>query len=256
MKISLLQHDIIWGHPGENIRHLDSMTDQAPEADVYVLTEMFSTGFQTDADGTADDGLSLEWMKRKARQKDAAIAGSLAVRDGAACYNRLYFVTPDGDAHTYDKRHLFSYGGEDRTYTAGKQPLTVTFRGVRIRLGICYDLRFPVWCRQPDKADERYDLLLFVANWPASRAAVWHTLLKARAIENQCYVAGANRIGEDPACRYSGGSVIISPYGKEMAAGEQDRESVVSADIDLASLAAFRRKFPVLDDADPFIIKT
>lgn len=240
--------DIAWSNPSDNVRKANAMIDDAPKADLYVLPEMFSTGFAPCPEGIAEEeGCdTLSWMKRKAAEKDAAIAGSVAISCDGKHYNRLYFVKPDGSIAFYDKRHLFSYAGEDKHYTSGAERVVVEWRGVRIMLQVCYDLRFPVFSRNHGD----YDMVVYVAAWPTSRIHVWDTLLRARALENQCYVAGVNRIGSDPNCDYCGHSIIISPYGKEIAACKGQTECAAHAEIDMEQLEAFRKKFPVLDDAD------
>lgn len=254
MKITLLQQDIVWADPLQNVQRADDAINRHPGADLYVFPEMFSTGFCTASDAPLElmEGDTLRWMRRKAVETDAAIAGSLAMagEDGKR-RNRFLFVKPDGTLSAYDKRHLFTYGGENRYFEPGSRRVVVNFRGVRILLQVCYDLRFPVWSR--NQGD--YDLMLYVASWPHSRMEVWNTLLKARAIENQCYVAGVNRVGTDPTCVYSGGTQLVDAYGRVLAACESGEEGVVSAVLDLEKLAAFRQKFPVLADADDFEIK-
>ncbi len=253
MKITVLQRDIVWGDPQANRDRADEAMALLPDADIVVLPEMFSTGFCTQPEGLAEgaDGETLQWMKRKAAERDCALAGSVAVCEDGRYVNRFYFVQPDGRVDHYDKKHLFTYGGEHLHFTAGKERVVVDFRGVRILLAVCYDLRFPVWTR--NRGD--YDLLLYVANWPTPRIEVWNTLLRARAIENQCYVAGVNRVGTDPVCAYPGGSAVISPYGKTLAECPWGGEGAASAEIDLEALDAFRKKFPVGDDADEFTLK-
>ena len=247
MITTIVQADIIWAQPEENRRHLGAWLDGMAKADLYVLPEMFSTGFTNEAAQMAErDGATLAWMQQKAQQLDAAIAGSVATEEDGQFFNRLYFVKPTGEVTAYDKRHLFTYGKEHLHFTAGQERVVVEWRGVRILLAVCYDLRFPVWTR--NRKD--YDMILYVASWPTSRVKVWNTLLKARAIENQCYVAGVNRVGEDPRCEYCGASAIISPYGEEMDSCAWNKECVATADIDMEKLRAFRLKFPVLDDAD------
>lgn len=250
MKVVILQRDIAWADPAENVRQATAAIDRQPGADLYVLPEMFSTGFATRPEGVAEkaDSETLHWMVRQAAARDAAVAGSLAVEDGGRHYNRLYFVHPDGRVETYDKRHLFTYSGEDRHYTRGTRRTIVPFRGVRFLLQVCYDLRFPVWSR--NRGD--YDVALYVASWPASRIAAWSALLRARAIENQCYVVGVNRVGRDPVAEYSGASVVIDPYGHTLAACEDYRTGEAEAVLDMERLASFRRKFPVLEDGDAF----
>jgi predicted amidohydrolase len=248
MKITILQRDIEWANPSVNINRADEVIDRNPGSDIYVLPEMFSTGFCTNPEGIAesDNSETLQWLKRKAAAIDAAIAGSVAVTKDGKFYNRFYFVKPDGSVTHYDKKHLFTYGGEHKRFTAGNERVVVEFRGVRILLEICYDLRFPVWAR--NRGD--YDMIIYVASWPTPRVSAWSTLLVARAIENQCYVAGVNRVGNDPACQYCGGSVVIDPYGKTIAACTDNLECEATATIDIEALQAFRAKFPVLNDAD------
>lgn len=248
MRVTILQRDIAWASPELNIKRIDEAIESNAGADLYVLPEMFTTGFCTEPRGIAEcaDGGSLAWMKRKAKAIDAAIAGSVAVEEDGRFYNRFYFVKPDGEVTAYDKHHLFTYGGEHLRFTPGGERKVVEFRGVRIMLQICYDLRFPVWVR--NRGD--YDMILYVASWPTPRINAWSSLLVARAIENQCYVVGVNRVGEDPSCQYCGGSVVIDPYGKHIASCEDGREMEASAEIDMEALRAFREKFPVLLDAD------
>ena len=247
MKTTILQRDIKWGDPKVNIQRADEAISRNAGSDLYVLPEMFSTGFCTSPEGIAErDDYTLQWMKSKASEIDAAIAGSIAVEEDGKYYNRFYFVKPDGEVTHYDKKHLFTYGGEHLRFTAGEERVVVEWRGVRILLEVCYDLRFPIWAR--NRGD--YDMILYVASWPTPRVGAWSALLVARAIENQCYVAGVNRVGNDPACEYCGGSVIIDPYGVTIAECEISQESEATAEIDMAALEAFRKKFPVLLDAD------
>ncbi len=248
IKVTILQRDIIWGQPEENVKRAEAAIKAQPGADLYILPEMFSTGFCTQPEGMAetDDSDSLRWMKRVAAECNCALAGSIAVEKAGKFYNRFYFVHPDGKVEHYDKKHLFTFGGEHKRFTAGQERVIVSFRGVRILLEVCYDLRFPIWSR--NRGD--YDMIIYVASWPTPRVAAWSALLVARAIENQCYVAGVNRVGTDPSCEYCGGSVVIDPYGRIIAACERDKEEAASAEIDMAALEAFREKFPVLKDAD------
>lgn len=248
MRISIIQQDILWADVAENIRKADAAVDSDPGADLYVLPEMFSTGFCTFPEGIAEEteGESLRWMKAKAVQTGAAIAGSVAVHEDGQYRNRFYFVKPDGEVSWYDKKHLFTFGGEHERFTAGDRRVVVEFKGVRILLEICYDLRFPIWSR--NRGD--YDMILYVASWPTVRVCAWKSLLVARAIENQCYVAGVNRVGTDPTNEYCGGSMVIDPYGNIIASCEDGTESTASAEIDIQALEAFRAKFPVLNDSD------
>ena len=248
MKLTILQRDIVWADPAENVRRADEAIDCNPGSDVYVLPEMFSTGFCTQPEGIAEpvENQTVSWMKAKASQTGAAIAGSIAVHEDGKYYNRFHFVTPDGNITTYDKKHLFTFGGEHKRFTAGSERVIVTYKGFRILLEICYDLRFPVWSR--NKGD--YDMIIYVASWPTPRVEAWKALLTARAIENQCYVVGVNRVGDDPGNNYCGGSRVIDPYGQIMAECEDGKEMEATAKVDMEVLEAFRAKFPVLDDAD------
>lgn len=246
--------DTIAGDVSANILRADALISAAPGADLYLLPEMFSTGFAMFPDGCAEDedGASLRWMQQKAAVLDAALCGSVATRrtDGTFV-NRMYFVTPDGTVTRYDKRHLFSFSGEDLRYRPGRDRIVVTFRGVRFLLLVCYDLRFPVWCRCRDD----YDALLCVANWPVKRRHAWDVLLRARAAENQCYVCGCNRVGTDDLdCVYDGGSALINPYGEALTPSSS-AEEVLTADIDMEHLVHYRQRFPLLKDSDDFEIK-
>jgi predicted amidohydrolase len=230
------------------VRGADEAIDRNPDSDLYVLPEMFSTGFCTQPEGIAEpaENDTLKWMRTKAVQTCAAIAGSIAVCEEGKYYNRFHFVTPDGNITTYDKKHLFTFGGEHKQFTAGDERVVVTYKGVRILLEICYDLRFPMWSR--NRGD--YDMIIYVASWPTPRVEAWKALLTARAIENQCYVAGVNRVGTDPGNEYCGGSRVVDPYGKVIAECEDSAETEATAYVDMSILEAFRAKFPVLDDAD------
>lgn len=251
MKVSIIQHDIVWGNPAENRLRLKQQIEAQAGADLYVLTEMWSTGFAINPEGVAErDEASLQWMKDMAVQMQAAIAGSLAIEQDGSFHNRLYFVKPDGEVEYYDKRHLFSYGGEDKYYSPGTERVVVEWKGVRFLLTVCYDLRFPVWMRWSDD----YDAILCVANWPTVRIDSWQTLLRARAIENQCYVVGVNRVGKDPNCDYCGCSAIINPYGQTIAECEKNKEYSMEAVFDMEKLNAYRVKFPALKEKDKFEI--
>lgn len=254
MKVCLLQTDIAWNNPLKNREDAGRLMDTAAGADVYILPEMFSTGFATEPEGMAEgDGASLRWMREMAAEHDAAIVGSIATDCGGGDFrNRLYFVTPDGKVAHYDKRHLFTYSGEHLQYACGTERTIVEFRGVRFLLCVCYDLRFPVWSRNVPGEEEEYDCAVYVANWPTSRREAWETLLRARAIENQCYVCGVNRVGSDMACEYWGGTQVIDPYGKVVAECREGAEDAALAYMDMERLVRFRKKFPVLKDADAF----
>ena len=252
MIISLIQSDIAWADPQTNRDRLSQVFARLPKSDLVVLPEMFSTGFATEPAGIAEKGTeSLDWMREMAVRYDCAVAGSLALERDGRYYNHFAFVTPERELASYNKRHLFTFGGEDKKFTAGSERVIVSWRGVRFLLSVCYDLRFPVFLR--NRGD--YDVLLCVASWPAVRRYPWDTLLRARAIENQCYVAAVNRVGDDPALHYSGGSVLLDWLGQPMAQVPDETEGFVSGEITPDALRAAAAKFPVLSDADDFTLK-
>lgn len=250
MTLSIVQSDIVWADPAGNHRRLDGMVEGLPDTDLIVLPEMFSTGFATKPEGIAEEGgePSLGWMRAVASRRDCAVAGSVAVHDADGYHNRFYFVTPDGKPTHYDKRHLFTFSGEDKAFTPGSDKVTVEWRGLRIRLQVCYDLRFPAFSR--NSLEDRYDLLLYVASWPAVRAKAWKSLLTARAIENQCFVAGVNRVGTDPGNSYSGDSVVLDWNGEVLCGCRPSEPQAVTCELNLQGLEAARKAFPVLADAD------
>lgn len=253
MRIAIVQHNIVWGQPAENMRRLSQFLDRQSGADLYVLSETFTTGFLSKGTENLDSAESLAWLQQQAKMKDAAFAASIAMKDQKGLLrNRLFFVRPDGTYDSYDKRHLFSYAGETDAYVAGKDRVIVEWRGVRFLLQVCYDLRFPVFSRNL----QDYDAAIYVANWPTQRIDVWQTLLKARALENQCFIIGVNRVGNDPACAYCGGSSVIDAYGKVIAHCKENEEDIATADLDMEKLLKFREKFPVLQDEDEFTLKT
>jgi predicted amidohydrolase len=252
MKTALVQHNIVWAEPEINCNNISRLIENIPHVDLVVLPEMFSTGFATKPEGIAENepSYSLEWMKKSAAKMDCAIAGSVALKTEGGYINRFYFVKPDGDVITYDKRHLFTYGGEHLTFKPGNQRVIIEWRGVRILPIICYDLRFPVWSRY--RGD--YDMIICVASWSIPRRYHWDTLIRARAIENQCYMVAVNRIGTDPNCEYDGGTVFIDPYGYPVAACRDHKEEVIICEPDLQLLENYRKKFPALGDRDDFSI--
>ncbi|MEZ0538502.1 amidohydrolase [Fibrella arboris] len=260
MNITLLQTDLHWQDPVANRAMLEEKLFTLPEpTDLIVLPEMFTTGFTMDARAVAEpmNLTTFKWLKQMAAQTNAVVTGSYVVQEnggptGRAFYNRLIWMEPDGQFATYDKRHLFRMAGEDKTYSAGTLRLVREWRGWRICPLICYDLRFPVWSRNrqiaPDQLD--YDLLLYVANWPAPRQQPWDTLLQARAIENLSYVAGVNRVGTDGNGHpYRGGSALIDFKG-DVLFRHYDSEAIHQQTLSLDDLQAFRAKFPAYLDAD------
>jgi predicted amidohydrolase len=254
MKIAVIQPDTVWESKKENFRRLEQqILDTESDTELIILPEMFNTGFSINPSGLGESPHSetFEWMSGIADSRKAAICGSYIVRIRNNFYNRWVFTAPGTKYRSYDKRHLFSPTRENLYFTHGNKPVIFKFREFRIFPTICYDLRFPVWSRNT----RNYDLLINSANWPHARRDVWITLLKARAIENQCYVAGANRVGTDGnGYFYSGESMIIDPKGRIIASGSEKDECIISADISLKELKDFRKKFPVLRDADKFFL--
>jgi omega-amidase len=251
MRITVVQPDIEWENKKGNFARLERLiSDIRPGTDLVILPEMFNTGFSMNPERLYEppNAETCEWLGKMSLDGNYGICASYIVREKNRFYNRWILVTPDRESWHYNKRHLFRMSNEEKLFTPGRVRQTFTFRGVRICPNICYDLRFPVWSRNRND----YDLLINVANWPAARRDVWLTLLKARAIENQCFVAGANRIGTDGAgINYSGDSMIIDPKG-EIIISAEDNECIITADISMDELREFRKKFPVLDDADDF----
>lgn len=253
MKVTLLQTDIRWAQPDANICEAQRLVDAAGESDLFVLPEMWSTGFATEPEGIAaeeTDNPALRWMQQTARHRHCALCGSLAVRCADGSFrNRHYFV--DGRADTlsyYDKHHLFTYGHEDRYYTAGEQHTIVEYAGFRLLLLTCYDLRFPCWSRYA--TGREYDVIVVVANWPDSRQSAWQLLTRARAIENQCYLLGCNRVGSDRYSHYAGCSVAVDAYGVTLGQARCHEVQALSIDLDLKELQRRRDKFRVLEDRD------
>lgn len=247
-RVAIVQRDIAWRDVERNLQALEQMFEGL-RVDVVVLAEMFQTGFVTTPEDVADDGVTLRWMVTMAERLDAAIVGSVVVKEADGYHNRMYFVKPTGEVEWYDKRHLF-IGGEADNFIRGTERKVVAWRGARYLLEVCYDLRFPVWSRQ--RGD--YDAIIYSALWPKPRREVWRTLLRARAIENQAYVIGVNRIGSEPGLEYAGDSAVVDAYGRTMA-DLAEGEAVEVVELDMDALAAFRVRFNVLADADSFVIK-
>lgn len=252
MKVTVIQLDIEWGNPIENIRRTELLMKKEPDSDLYVLPEMWSTGFATEPFGIAEEEISciaLEWMKKTANDLHCAICGSLAVHIDRQYRNRHYFVDGrKGTVQYYDKHHLFRYGGEDQYYQPGEKHTIVEYMGFKILLLTCYDLRFPVWSRYSDTI--KYDVIIAVANWPESRQNAWQILIRARAIENQAFLIGCNRVGDDHYSHYRGQSAIISPIGKTLVCCHPNIEETASFSLNLETLNQQRNKFRVLHDRD------
>ena len=257
MKVTLLQASLHW----ENIEANLSMFSEKINAlkdhtDIIVLPEMFSTGFTMNAAALAEpmDGSAIKWMQQKAAEKNCVITGSLIISDKGAFYNRLIWMQPDGSIIHYDKRHLFRLAHEEQTYTPGKNKTVISYKGWKILPLICFDLRFPVWSRRTKAAD--YDVLIYVANWPERRITAWNQLLVGRAIENQCYVVGLNRTGNDGNDIYhSGESAIINYKGENISGICAHEECTETVTLEKQELELFRTQLPFIEDADDFTIK-
>ena len=255
MKITLFQQDIAWLDPSANYQKIERVLQDCPDTDLLVLPEMCTTGFITlPGRGQLESASAVEQqLLQLAKRYDTALCGSFAVTDdqlgtSPKNANRCYFVTPEGDIHHYDKHHLYTPGGEGFGYSAGQEKVMVSWRGIRFLLTVCYDLRFPLWLRYDRQ--HPYDILICVANWPEQRQLAWDTLLRARAIENQAFAIGVNRVGQDQMCSYQGGTCAIHPYGHYLAQCSLGKEEVCSFEPDMQKLNEFRQKFPVLSDAD------
>lgn len=255
LRISMLQAHITWEDRAENLGYYGDLLQRVSgKSDIAVLPETFTTGFSMNVDALADtmEGETIATIRRWTRSYNLAIAGSFIVREGDACYNRAFFITPQGDEWYYDKHHLFRMAGEDSHFSSGNERLILTYKGWNICLLVCYDLRFPVWSRN---VNNEYDLLLYVANWPEPRKSVWKTLLQARAIENMAYVCGVNRVGVDgQGVAYRGDSMVIDPRGKKLANAGKREEITRTCTLDYQLLHDFRTRFPAWKDADSFRI--
>jgi omega-amidase len=262
LTITGIQSKLHWEDKKANLQMFEEkIFSISQQTEIVVLPEMFSTGFSMQPETLAEtmEGETVKWMKRIAAKKRIILTGSVIIEEEGHYFNRLIWMLPDGQYGIYDKRHLFAYADEDHHYTAGTKRLIASVKGWKINLLVCYDLRFPVWSRQtsfPGKAEPEYDLLVYVANWPERRNTAWKTLLQARAIENQCYVVGVNRVGEDGNKIYHcGDSMVIDPLG-EILYHKKDEEDNFTITLDKSHLETTRAKFPFWKDADDFVIKT
>ncbi len=256
LKITLIQTELVWEDIESNLAGFDAKID-AIEDDTHliVLPEMFTTGFSMNAADLAQDmnGSSIAWVQEKSRQKNVDIVGSVIVKADGKFFNRLLWAKPDGKIFTYDKRHLFRMAGEEKVYSAGHENITVDLLGWKIRPFICYDLRFPVWTRN---IAIQYDTAIFIANWPERRSWHWKLLLQARAIENQCYVIGVNRVGTDGNDHsYSGDSSIFDPWGNILFQ-KRNQACTHTAELSYDVLQKSRESFPVWMDADNDLISS
>ncbi|MFY7670481.1 amidohydrolase [Tenacibaculum sp. MEBiC06402] len=252
LNISLLQADLSWENPQENLSYFSSQIEQINnDVDLIVLPEMFTTGFSMNASELAEEmnGTTIKWMKEVATKKDSAVIGSIIISENSAFYNRLFFVFPSGEFQYYDKKHTFTLAKEHETYSAGKQKLLVEYKDWKICPLICYDLRFPVWGRNV----EDYDLLIYVASWPEKRINAWDALLKARAIENMSYTIGVNRVGKDGNdYAYVGHSIAFDCLGKALTKELNEDEGIISIQINKDYQEEIRNKLGFLKDRDTF----
>ncbi|MBK8609488.1 MAG: amidohydrolase [Chitinophagaceae bacterium] len=262
LTITTIQSNLIWEEKSANLRLLEKKIVEIEEkTEIVILPEMFSTGFSMNPELLAEtmEGETIEWMKRVSRENGVVLTGSLIIKEEDKYYNRLVWMLPNGQFGHYDKRHLFAFGEEDKHYSPGNKRLIASVKGWKINLQVCYDLRFPVWARQAPPAagsaagtGVEYDILIYVANWPERRSHAWKTLLCARAIENQCYVIGVNRVGSDANnIYYSGNSLVIDPLGQVLY-HMADEEDVNTITLQKEVLEDVRTKFPFWKDADQF----
>jgi len=254
LKITLIQSALHWESTDANLAMFEEKIWQLKEqTDIIVLPEMFTTGFSMNAKALAEpmNFKAMRWLKQQAAQTKAVVTGSVIIRDGNRYYNRLFWAEPEGYISYYDKRHLFRMAGEEQVYSGGEKKLIKEVKGWKVCPLICYDLRFPVWSRN---VNNEYDLLLYVANWPAARSSAWKVLLQARAVENLCYVAGVNRVGNDGNNHYYSGDSAVINYKGEVLFTEADKEVIHTHTLNYEDLKAFRHKFPAHLDADNFTI--
>jgi omega-amidase len=253
IQVALIQSELVWQNSAANQKYFEQQIQKHKDVQLFILPEMFNSGFSMDSTLIAEtmEGLTVEWMRQQAKLSAAAICGSVAIAAEDQIFNRFLFVSPDGTVQFYDKRHLFRMGGEQQHYQAGSERVIVSYLGFRFCLQVCYDLRFPVFARN----QQDYDVLIYVANWPEPRRQVWRTLLQARAIENQAYVLGCNRIGsDDNGLSYSGDSMVVDYFGQIQAELPIRQSGVVVTQLDLNALQQFKQKFPAYLDADPFVL--
>lgn len=257
LKITLIQTHLFWEDKGANLALLEQKIVNLEEpTEIVILPEMFTTGFSMQPTLHAEtmEGPSVQWMRRIAKAQKIILTGSLIIEENGHYYNRLIWMLPNGEFGYYDKRHLFAFAGEDQHYTAGNKRLIASVKGWKINLQICYDLRFPTWARQA--APNEYDVLMYVANWPEKRSHAWKTLLVARAIENQAFVVGVNRVGLDGKnIAHSGNSMVVGPLG-EVLYHSADQESVFQITLQRDELEQARTQFPFWKDADFFTIQS
>jgi omega-amidase len=255
LTITIIQTNLFWEDKVANLSMLEEKINSIKEkTEVVFLPEMFSTGFSMNPEKLSEtmEGETVGWMKKMAASKKIILAGSVIIKDNDNYYNRLIWMLPNGEYGYYDKRHRFAYAREDEHFSAGNKRLIASVKGWRINLLVCYDLRFPVWARQQSNEDPEYDVLVYVANWPQRRSHAWKTLLQARSIENQCYVIGINRVGDDGNnIHYSGDSMVLDALGETLYSKENS-EDIFTITLEKEQLDEVRTKFPFWKDADAF----
>lgn len=260
LHITLIQSDIFWEDPVKNIEHFGRKIDEIPTpTDLVVLPEMFNTGFSFNPHKCAEttDGPAIGLLREKSVRRNFMIMGSVLIKERGSYFNRLICMRPDGTFHQYDKRHLFRLSDEYKIMKGGREKIIVNWKGWSILPLICYDLRFPIWSKNTWKDGiYEYDILLYVANWPGSRSDIWKSLLIARAIENQCYVIGVNRIGKDGhGISHPGNSMIINPDGTILSSTEEEKPAILQSILSLQKLREFRDSYPFAPDWDHFTIQ-
>lgn len=256
MKLALVQTHLHWENKEKNIQHFSEIIDNSEPADVYILPEMFTTGFTMNSSKLAEpiDGNTTQWMLQKAQSKHACLVGSIITKEHSQYYNSLIWAYPNGNFQFYHKRHLFRMAEENQHYSPGQHKIICAYKGFRFMPLICYDLRFPVWSRNQFSTEYEYDVLIYLANWPAVRMDAWKKLLFARAIENLSYCVGVNRIGTDGTQKeYNGQSMAINFKG-EIVCDLATQNSIAYVELDKSQLEEFRQKFPAYLDADTFEI--
>ncbi len=256
LRITTVQTNLVWQNAAKNLKNFSGLLKSMKpgSTDILVLPEMFNTGFTMNAKAMAEksDGPTMQWMSKTANEKNTVVCGSLIIEEGGHYYNRLIWMSPGGAHAHYDKRHLFRMAHENNTYKGGSKKLILLYKGWRISTFICYDLRFPVWMRNKHE----YDCAIVVANWPEKRSFAWKQLLIARAIENQAFVVGVNRIGKDGnKINYAGDSLVLDPLGKKINKTKSNTEKVETVTLNFDTLEELRHSFPVADDADTFTVQ-
>ena len=257
LKLSLVQSNLHWEDKKKNLEMFSKKLSEIKKTDLIILPEMFTTGFSNNTINLAEsmNGETHNWLLQTSKEKDAVVCGSAIIEENGKYFNRFFWVQPDGITHHYDKKHLFAMAHEDEYFSAGTEKKIIQYKGWKINLQVCYDLRFPIWSRRKEDKQNNYDLLIYVASWPVARVHAWSTLLKARAIENMSYCVGVNRVGIDgKGFEYSGASVVVNYLGEELVASSAGKEEIISCSVDYQHLTKVREKLPFHKDQDQFNI--